>query len=99
MTCHNTDRILADGVTVQYDKLDRGRDCSESMTRNMFTWLRGTDGFPVAERAIREHEWIKEGWSSDEESVAPEGDGRSTADRRVVGPWLCRKLTTRCNTI
>ena len=26
--------------------------------KNIFTWLRDKDGFPVAERAICEHEWI-----------------------------------------
>lgn len=94
----NANDVSAGNIVVDYGKLDRDRDCSESMTRNMFKWLREADGFPIAERPIREHEWIDEGWSSEEESVAPEGDGKSTTDRHV-GPWLCREVTTRCNTI
>ncbi|KAK9442048.1 immunoglobulin variable region used by the ITC63B heavy chain [Metarhizium brunneum] len=92
------DDAVAGHTTIHYDNLDRDKDCSESMTRNMFKWLREADGFPVAERAIREHEWISGGWSSEEESAAPEGDGKSTTNRQI-GPWICRGITTRCNTI
>lgn len=95
---YNTSNLDEQDVIVEYDKLNRTRDCSESMTRLMFKWLRDADGFPIAKRALREHEWIKDGWSSDEESVAPEGDGKSMTSRRI-GPWLCRGLTARCNTI
>ncbi|KAK3905138.1 hypothetical protein C8A05DRAFT_31074 [Staphylotrichum tortipilum] len=63
-------------------------------------WLRGTDGFPAAERAIREHEWINNLHDSDDddESVSPEGDGWSTAARRGgpnVGAWVARTVTHR----
>ncbi|KAF4625240.1 hypothetical protein G7Y89_g12929 [Cudoniella acicularis] len=44
-------------IPVDYDELDgENDDCSEMVTRNIFTWLRDEDGFPVAERAIREHD-------------------------------------------
>ncbi|EFY90715.1 hypothetical protein MAC_03295 [Metarhizium acridum CQMa 102] len=92
------DDAVAGHTTIHYDNLDRDKDCSESMTRNMFKCLREADGFPVAERAIREHEGINGGWSSEEESAAPDGDGKSTTNRQV-GPWICRGITTRCNTI
>jgi len=78
-------------IATRYDKLDRDRDCSEAMTRNMFKWLRDADGYPVAERSIRD--WIDDDWSSGDESAAPEGDGLSTTDWRV-GPWISRGVTT-----
>lgn len=86
----------AANIVIRYDKLDRDRDCSETMTRNMFKWLRDADGFPIAERAIRE--WIDKEWSLGDESAAPEGDGKSTTDRHV-GPWISREVTTRSYTI
>lgn len=87
-----------DNMVVSYDKLDRDRDCSEAMTRNMFKWLREADGYPVAERDIRTHEWIDDEWTSDDESAAPEGHGGSNTDRRL-GPWICKAMTTHCHTI
>ncbi|POR39177.1 Uncharacterized protein TPAR_00623, partial [Tolypocladium paradoxum] len=84
-------------IPVQYDNLDREKDCSGSVTRNMFMWLRGTDVFPTSERAIYEHEWI-DGWSSDDESVSSEGDGKSTVERRI-GPWISHMVTNRSNTL
>lgn len=94
--------VEANGVAenmgpVLYHSLDRERDCSESLTRSMFLWLRGVDGFPVAERDIYRHEWVED-WDSDEERAAPEGDGRSTT-MRYVGPWISRTVTQRCNSI
>ncbi|KND91921.1 hypothetical protein TOPH_03550 [Tolypocladium ophioglossoides CBS 100239] len=80
---HANRQPVAD-IAIRYDKLDRNRDCSEALTRNMFKWLRDADGYPVAERGIRD--WIDDDWSSGEESVAPEGDGKSTtgSSRRSV---------------
>ncbi|CAH0023412.1 unnamed protein product, partial [Clonostachys rhizophaga] len=75
-------------VAIDFGSLDRERDCSETATRSMFLWLRGEDGYPVAERDIYLHEWIN-GWDSDEEDQTPEGDGKSTRQQRV-GPWLTR---------
>jgi hypothetical protein len=43
-------------VDVDYDDHESNDENSEMVTRNIFTWLPGQDGFPVAARAIREHE-------------------------------------------
>ncbi|KAM7191174.1 immunoglobulin variable region used by the ITC63B heavy chain [Rhypophila sp. PSN 637] len=63
---------------VDYGMLDPEEDVSEMVTRNVFTWLRGEDGFPVAERAICEHEWIRNLESDDDSPI--EGDAWSTTD-------------------
>lgn len=55
------DDVYASNIVVHYENLNRERDCSEAMTRNIFRWLRKADGFPVAERPIRMHEWINDG--------------------------------------
>jgi hypothetical protein len=57
---------------VDDDDYDSEDETSEMVTRNAFTWLRGEDGFPVAERAIREHEWIDNLDSDDDTPI--EGD-------------------------
>lgn len=62
---------------VVYDSLDPEDEVSEMVTRNVFTWLRGEDGFPVAERSIREHEWIENLESDDDSPI--DGDVQSTA--------------------
>jgi hypothetical protein len=87
-----------EGELVDYSRMDREKDVSEGPTRGIFTWLRETDGFPVAERAIREHEWIDNlRDSDDDESDSPEGDGRSSAMKRDinVGAWIARIGTYR----
>lgn len=87
---------------VDYAFLDRDRDLSEGVTRNMFTWMRDTDGFTVAEREICRHEWIDAFDSdSDDESVDPEGDGKSTTgpSEAQVGYWLANAMTRRCDSI
>ncbi|EKJ76091.1 hypothetical protein FPSE_03723 [Fusarium pseudograminearum CS3096] len=87
---------------VHYTFLDRDRDLSEGVTRNMFTWMRDMDGFTVAEREICRHEWIDAFDSdSDDESVDPEGDGKSTTgpSEAQVGYWLVRSMTRRCDSI
>ncbi|KAG6312764.1 hypothetical protein E4U22_001575 [Claviceps purpurea] len=86
-------------MAIRYDKLDRDTGRSVAMTRNIFAWLREDDGWPVSERGIRD--WLDEDWSSedDDETAAPEGDGKSTTSRRKVGPWLSRAVTTRSRTI
>lgn len=83
---------------VDYSRMDREKDASEGPTRSIFMWLWETDGFPVAEREIREHEWIDNlRDSDDDESDSPEGDGRSSAGRRNVdvGAWIARTATYR----
>jgi hypothetical protein len=84
-------------ISINYDKLDNeDDDCSEMVTRNIFTWLRDEDGFPVAERAIREHEWIDNLDSDDDEPIT--GDTNSTVRGNLHG-WLWKTLTTRSNSL
>lgn len=75
-----------DNITIDFNNLDREKDCSETVTRSMFLWLRGEDGYPPTEREIYKHEWI-DGWESDDEDAPPEGDGRSSRPNRVRS-WL-----------
>ncbi|EGX88986.1 hypothetical protein CCM_09033 [Cordyceps militaris CM01] len=91
-------KIAGGEGTVPYEKLDRDGDCSESMTRSMFTWLRDADGYPVAEKAIREHEWIADESSSDEEGDIAEGDGGSHGPAAPKAPMSQRKalVADRC---
>jgi hypothetical protein len=84
-------------IVVDYDSLDNeDDDCSEMVTRNIFTWLRDEDGFPVAERAIREHAWIDNLDSDNDEPI--EGDARSTAGGNLHG-WLSKTGTWRSNSL
>ncbi|KAM5367874.1 hypothetical protein ACJZ2D_009785 [Fusarium nematophilum] len=85
-----------DGLVVDYDEYDSEDENSEVVTRNIFTWLRGEDGFPVAERAIREHEWIDNLDSDDDAPI--EGDVCSTAGGDLRG-WLMKTSTQRSNSI
>lgn len=81
---------------VDHDSLDLEDEVSEMVTRNAFTWLRGEDGFPVAERSIREHEWIENLESDDDSPI--DGDVRSTAGRNLGG-WLLGVSTRRSNSL
>jgi hypothetical protein len=90
------DDIIDDYEGLDYDDLDSEDENSEAVTRNIFTWLRGEDGFPIAERAIREHEWI-ENLDSDDDSLI-EGDVRSTVGGNLHG-WIARVSTQRSNSI
>jgi hypothetical protein len=84
-------------IVVDYDSLDNEHDdCSEMVTRNIFTWLRDKDGFPVAERAIRDHAWIDNLDSDNDEPI--EGDARSTAGGNLHG-WLSKTGTWRSNSL
>jgi len=60
-------------IEVDYSHMDRDRD--ESVTGNMFQWLRGTDGFPLAGRDIREHKWIDNLYDSDDDNEVPRRKG------------------------
>jgi hypothetical protein len=60
---------------VDYSHRDCERNSSEGATRNIVTWLRGTERFLIAERDIREHEWIDNFEESDDECHDPEGNG------------------------
>lgn len=83
------------GIAVDYSELDLEDDVSEMVTRNVFTWLRGEDGFPVAERAIREHEWIDNLESDDDGPI--EGDTLSSFGVGNSGRWLLGVSTQRSN--
>jgi hypothetical protein len=85
-----------DTVAVNFDSMDLEDEVSEMVTRNVFTWLRDDDGFPVAERAIREHEWIDNLESDDDSPI--EGDIRSTAGENL-GRWLLGVSTKRSNSL
>ncbi|TVY23926.1 hypothetical protein LHYA1_G007270 [Lachnellula hyalina] len=84
-------------ISVTYDNIDNeDDDCSEMVTRNIFTWLRDEDGFSVAERAIREHEWI-DNFDSDDDSPIT-GDAQSTVGGNLHG-WLLKTITRRSNSL
>ncbi|KAI8718200.1 hypothetical protein NCS52_00598200 [Fusarium sp. LHS14.1] len=90
------DDIIDNYEALDYDDLDSEDENSEAVTRNIFTWLRGEDGFPIAERAIREHEWIDNLDSDDDSPI--EGDVRSTVGGNLHG-WIARISTQRSNSI
>ncbi|RGP60619.1 immunoglobulin variable region used by the itc63b heavy chain [Fusarium sporotrichioides] len=98
VTRPNTGQLLrcSPEVDIDYNDYDSEDETSEMVTRNIFTWLRGEDGFPVAERAIREHEWIDNLDSDDDEPI--EGDVRSTVGGCLHG-WLLKTSTQRSNSI
>ncbi|KAI5865634.1 hypothetical protein GGS23DRAFT_436269 [Durotheca rogersii] len=86
----------SNSVAVDYDSLDFEDEVSEMVTRNVFTWLRGEDGFPVAERAIRQHEWIDNLESDDDSPI--KGDVLSTVGGNLGG-WLLGLATRRSNSL
>lgn len=81
---------------VDYGNIDSEDEVSEMVTRNVFTWLRGEDGFPVAERSIREHEWIDNLDSDDDSPV--NGYVRSKAGKNLGG-WLFGVSTKKSNSL
>ena len=83
--------------SIAYGNLDNeDDDCSEKVTRNIFTWLRDEDGFPVAERAIREYEWIDN--LDSEEDCPITGDVHSVVGGILQG-WLLKTTTWRSNSL
>lgn len=99
--CHNTTRshyaprAIDARIPVSYDAFDLEEEsASENTTVNNFNWLRGTDGYPVAERNIRNHEWLREEIDSDDmESEDSDrthnGQKRTrTQARRLPSKWL-----------
>ncbi|KAF5254455.1 hypothetical protein FANTH_713 [Fusarium anthophilum] len=87
---------------VDYRGLDPDRDISEQVTRNIFTWMREMDGFPISERTIYKHDWLDDGDSDDGDRNCAEGDGGSTmgCDLGVtVGGWISGVMTARCNSL
>lgn len=86
-----------DGIDVDYDEIDSEDENSEMVTRNVFTWLRGMDGFPVAERAIREHQWI-DNLDDDEDDTAPNGGEVLSTVGDTLNGWILRASTqTSCS--
>ncbi|KAK0113775.1 hypothetical protein ONS95_014025 [Cadophora gregata] len=84
-------------IPITYERLDdEDDDCSEMVTRNIFTWLRDEDGFPVAERDIREHEWIDNLNDDDDSPIT--GDTRSCTGGNLHG-WLGKTVTWRSNSL
>ncbi|KAF5639681.1 immunoglobulin variable region used by the itc63b heavy chain [Fusarium sp. NRRL 52700] len=87
---------------VDYSGLDPGRDVSEQVTRNIFTWMREMDGFPVSERNIYKHDWLDYGDSDSDDRNCAERDGGSTVgcDLSVtVSGWISGVVTARCNSL
>ncbi|KAG7421586.1 hypothetical protein Forpe1208_v000121 [Fusarium oxysporum f. sp. rapae] len=87
---------------VNYTGLDPDRDISELVTKNVFTWMREMDGFPISERDIYKHEWLGDGDSDDDDSNCAEGDGGSTMGCNLsvtVGGWISGVMTARCNSL
>ncbi|RSL69548.1 hypothetical protein CEP53_002174 [Fusarium sp. AF-6] len=74
---------------INYSHLDREKDLSELVTRTVFNWMRGTDGFPVAERDIYKHDWL-DGFGSDDESICEEEGGRRSeaGSHALVSAWM-----------
>ncbi|KAK6218916.1 immunoglobulin variable region used by the ITC63B heavy chain [Colletotrichum tabaci] len=94
-----------DTIAVDYSGLDRedGDEMSEIVTRNIFCWLRGDDGYPVAERALRQHDWINDADSDDDNDDDGPGQGREDS-RSLFGDtrlsrWLLGVATGRCNSL
>lgn len=83
-------------ICVPFDSLDPDDDTSEMVTRNMFTWLREDAGYPLAEKAIRQHEWIA-GWESDDDSPIT-GDALSSVGVNLHG-WIAKTITKRSNSL
>lgn len=83
---------------IKYTHLDRERDCSETLTRSAFLWLRGDYGYPINEREIYQHEWIDDEESSDEDADIAEGDGKSRAGTGL-GRRLSKTMTMRSASI
>lgn len=69
-------------ITVPYDEFDSRDGCSEMVTRSIFRWLRDMDGFPAAERAIQEHEWIR---SEDDSAIV-------SGAQSTVGGYGCSEM-------
>lgn len=84
---------------VDYDDIDSEDEDSEMVTRNIFTWLRGEDGFPAPEREIREHPWIDNFEDGDDDDVPNNSYAGSTTGITSVDRWLLRASTQRSNSI
>ncbi|KAK2129411.1 hypothetical protein NOF04DRAFT_1368879 [Fusarium oxysporum II5] len=84
---------------VDYDDIDSEDEDSEMVTRNIFTWLRGEDGFPAPEKEIREHPWMDNFEDGDDDDVPNNSYAGSTTGITSVDRWLLRASTQRSNSI
>lgn len=92
---HPAQRVIDATIPVSYHAFDPDEEsASENATMNNFNWLRGTDGYPVAERDIRNHEWLREETDSDDiesedSDQTHNGQKRTrTQARRLPTKWL-----------
>lgn len=92
---HTAQRVIDATIPVSYHAFDLEEEsASENTTMNNFNWLRGTDGYPVAERDIRNHEWLREETDSDDiesedSDQTHNGQKRTrTQARRLPSRWL-----------
>lgn len=92
---HTAQRVIDATIPVSYHAYDPEEEsASENATMNNFNWLRGTDGYPVAERDIRNHEWLREETDSDDiesedSDQTHNGQKRTrTQARRLPTKWL-----------
>lgn len=92
---HPSQRVVDTTIPVSYNAFDPEEEsASENTTMNNFNWLRGTDGYPVAERDIRDHEWLRE--ESDSDDMQSEDSDRThngqkrtrTRTRGIPNMWL-----------
>lgn len=92
---HSTRRVTGATMPVSYHAFDPEEEsASENTTMNNFEWLRGTDGYPVTERDIRSHEWLREDTDSDgieskdSDQTHNEQKRPRTQARRLPSRWL-----------
>ncbi|KAK3897360.1 hypothetical protein C8A05DRAFT_47993 [Staphylotrichum tortipilum] len=73
-------------IEVDYSGLDRGldADASPELTRRVFAWLRGADGFSDGERELCEHEWFR-GMRQGDGEKGPVGDAALPGPSREQG--------------
>lgn len=92
---HTAQRVIDAKIPVSYHGFDPEEEsASENTTMNNFNCLRGTDGYPVAERDIRNHEWLRE--ESDSDDIGSEDSDQThngqertrTQARRLPNRWL-----------
>jgi hypothetical protein len=60
---------------------------SETATRSIFSWLRG-DGWPRAEKHIREHEWISGFGDDSDDGGNMSKDSTKSSDSTSIRRWL-----------
>lgn len=59
---------------------------SEAATKSIFSWLR-VDGYPVNERRVRNHPWMLEDFSDDEEDESSASTSDSPGEHAAAASW------------